>query len=430
MTQKFQLGDQVQWISQAGGVAKKKVGTVVEVVRAFNGPQTKGIKTSAMYRDHTSYVVEAVTKRRMKVYWPLVKYLSLVSDAKSVLLPDLPVKPVDSTKLVNHFVICLDKSGSMQSLVRDVINAFNENCKSIREGAESSGQDSTISLITFGDTVNVEYMCRGTTSLEDLTEKTYRPAGLTPLFDAVNEGIIRLQARKDIEDPNVSCVFIVLTDGHENRSRTTAVELNKKIREVQLTDRWSFAFLLPPGNAQYFCRNHGIPEGNVQEWEATARGLQNAREAITQGLSSYYTSRSVGRTSTKGFFVTDMSKVSTKKVKTILQDISSKVDLLEVNKTEQIRDLVESALRVNYLPGRAFYQLMKKETIQPHKKIMLRDRVNGAIYGGDEARSLLSLPSNLDVKVQPGDHGSWDIFIQSTSVNRKLVPGTKLVYLK
>jgi len=32
--------------------------------------------------------------------------------------------------------------------------------------------------------------------------------------------------------------------------------------------------------------------------------------------------------------------------------------------------------------------------------------------------------------VRPGDFGKWRIFVQSTSVNRKLVPGTKLVVLR
>ena len=35
-----------------------------------------------------------------------------------------------------------------------------------------------------------------------------------------------------------------------------------------------------------------------------------------------------------------------------------------------------------------------------------------------------------DVKVTPGDHGMFNIYVQSTSVNRKLVGGTKVLYYK
>jgi len=41
---------------------------------------------------------------------------------------------------------------------------------------------------------------------------------------------------------------------------------------------------------------------------------------------------------------------------------------------------------------------------------------------------LLGLPEVGSVAVNPGDHGNFNIFVQSTSVNRKLVAGTKALY--
>ena len=38
---------------------------------------------------------------------------------------------------------------------------------------------------------------------------------------------------------------------------------------------------------------------------------------------------------------------------------------------------------------------------------------------------MLGLP-NSDTKVKPGDFGDWRIFIQSTSINRKIKAGTSI----
>lgn len=42
---------------------------------------------------------------------------------------------------------------------------------------------------------------------------------------------------------------------------------------------------------------------------------------------------------------------------------------------------------------------------------------------------MLGLP-DFEVKVNPASYGQYDIFVQSTSVNRKLIKGTKLLVLK
>lgn len=52
------------------------------------------------------------------------------------------------------------------------------------------------------------------------------------------------------------------------------------------------------------------------------------------------------------------------------------------------------------------------------------------VYSGEWVRETLGLPKFGEVKVEPGNHGNWDIYVQSASTNRKLVRGTKLVYLK
>jgi hypothetical protein len=56
------------------------------------------------------------------------------------------------------------------------------------------------------------------------------------------------------------------------------------------------------------------------------------------------------------------------------------------------------------------------------------DKETNAIYGGTQARQLIGCPMNTSFKIKPGNLADYEIYIKSTSVNRKLVPGTKVLY--
>jgi hypothetical protein len=145
-------------------------------------------------------------------------------------------------------------------------------------------------------------------------------------------------------------------------------------------------------------------------------------------MGTYFTGRSMGVTSTQTFY-TDLSKVSKADLKE-LDDITSNVKLWEVKDEAVIREFVESKLKGSpMLKGSAFYQLMKAEkNVQDYKKIALVEKKTKKVLFGDKVRSFLGLPQYGDVKVEPGNHGDFDVFVQSTSTNRKLPRGTKVLY--
>ena len=78
--------------------------------------------------------------------------------------------------------------------------------------------------------------------------------------------------------------------------------------------------------------------------------------------------------------------------------------------------------------GGAFYQLSKSEKIQARKQIAVLEKKTDRVYTGPEARALLGLPDN-EVRVKPDHNDNFTIFVQSTSVNRKLVPNTRLLLM-
>jgi len=138
------------------------------------------------------------------------------------------------------------------------------------------------------------------------------------------------------------------------------------------------------------------------------------------------------------FFQPDMSKVS-KSAVINLTDLSQDFRVWNVdNGISTIRDFVEDKLRNiklnktlgrQYQIGRAYYQLTKTEEVQASKDMVILDKNTNALYGGQEARSLLGCPTGISFKIKPAIHShQYDIFIKSTSVNRKLINGTKLLY--
>jgi hypothetical protein len=121
--------------------------------------------------------------------------------------------------------------------------------------------------------------------------------------------------------------------------------------------------------------------------------------------------------------------VSTQDVAVSLKDISSEVLVLPVTEDIAIRPFIEKQLGKTLKKGAGFYQLTKIERIvQDYKKIMIRDKATQSIFEGAAARQMLGLPTSGNIRLAPGDHGQFDIFIQSTSVNRKLPAGTQLLY--
>jgi hypothetical protein len=328
----------------------------------------------------------------------------------------------------NYIGICLDKSGSMNAIRRETVKAYNSNVDAIREATIREGQDTILYSNAFGGDVHWLFRNSSISRLKPLTDADYRPDGGTPLFDALTEMVEDLKKVPDYNDPNVAFQVLVISDGAENTSKPANKHGAKDlIRKLQATDRWTFAFLLPRGEAHHFCREYGIPEGNVREWDATEKGTREAFVATSAAYSSYFGDRTRGLTASTKFF-TDLSQVKTATVKSKCVDISKDVKVFGVPRSATIRDFVESKTGYPYKLGAAFYELVKAEKVQDHKQIAILHKKEGKVFAGVGARQLLGLPTSGDVKVSPGNQGHYDVFVQSTSVNRKLPAGTRVLH--
>jgi len=101
--------------------------------------------------------------------------------------------------------------------------------------------------------------------------------------------------------------------------------------------------------------------------------------------------------------------------------------VFEIQQTVPLNQFIKES-NLNFEKGRAYYQFMRDEVIQKYKKIVIMDRATRDIYEGDTVRDLLNLPKDEDITLSPLTIGRYWVFIQSTSANRNLIPGTMFLF--
>ncbi len=340
-----------------------------------------------------------------------------------------PATPVTSSRpKTNHIALIIDRSGSMRPLLGAAIKALNANIQAIKENAVKTGQLTFVSVYAFSGGT---YKVRGAQNvrfINPIGDHEVIATGQTSLFDAVGLAINDLMDVHVNPGDDVSYVVQAITDGEENNSRVFGSRaLTELMSYVQKTDLWTLTFLVPQGGAGVrVLTGMGIPVGNIAEWETSQRGVETYTVANNNSFGNYFSARSTGQTSLKSFY-TDLSNLKPADVKNALQDISRNVRVLQVTKEENIKDFVEKQLG-SYTPGTAFYQLMKDEKkVQAYKELLVMEKNKRAVFGGPDARQVLGIPAGQALKIKPGNHGNFDIFVQSTSLNRKLPRGTKLL---
>ena len=88
---------------------------------------------------------------------------------------------------------------------------------------------------------------------------------------------------------------------------------------------------------------------------------------------------------------------------------------------------------IEFKKGRGFYELTKAETVQQYKEIIMQDKETGEMFVGSQVREKLGLQpqtekGGVNEKLYAKDAKEFTIFVQSTSVNRKLIAGTTFLY--
>lgn len=315
----------------------------------------------------------------------------------------------------------------MSSIANAAKDDYNSVIRALKNAATNVG-DVFITTVKFGfarnerRSVESEFENMHISTVPELS--SYPATGRdTPLIDATMHSIKTLEQHGKDDD---RFIVIVTTDGGENNSVHTVEMLKDKIQRLSKTGNWTFVIRVPKGGTNAAVKL-GFPPDNILEWETTTRGQQVASTVTTQALTSFVSS---GEKSTTKFFA-NLANVNVAEVRAQMVDVSSSVSWVYVHPSDegrQIREFVESKTGSPMLRGMAFYQLVKKEPkVQDHKRIAIRVKKTGEVFIGDAARQMLGLPQYGTVCLVPDDLGDFDIFIQSTSVNRKLNADTQVM---
>ena len=185
---------------------------------------------------------------------------------------------------VTYYNLILDSSGSMDSVRKETISAFNEQIQAIKALQEKfPEQEFKVSLTTFNSFVDFTFDAVPANEVSELTEETYVPNNMTAMLDAIGDSIQRLQSRAgdEIRADKATAVVVILTDGYENAStRYTYAKISSMIKELEATGDWTFSFLGADIDADAMAVKINIRQANTQAFAKEAMGETMAQVSV------------------------------------------------------------------------------------------------------------------------------------------------------
>lgn len=333
-----------------------------------------------------------------------------------------PAAPAATQLDEPHIILCFDESGSMVNHHRELV----AQSSAIAQRLKSELPKATVEICQFGG--------RGvnwSTAIEASRLSTFyhNCMGGTPL----NEALRGAASKAELMSQKHPVLVYLLTDG-EATDGSRAHDTRTAVRAVLGTNRVTFA-CVGPAAASGFFKSCGIPDACIRQWSGTdTTDLSVVTQQATQGISQFAAATKQGKTSLDSFFVDVVKTGATvERAKRELSDVTKTLRRVKVNKYITVEDFARDVLKVDLIPGAAYYQLVKAETLLQGRKIILQPRnkqgeLEPIFLTGPAVRPLLGLPADKDCKIEPKNLGDFVIYLQSASPTRKLTPGTLCLY--
>ncbi|MFJ3171955.1 VWA domain-containing protein [Streptomyces roseus] len=338
---------------------------------------------------------------------------------------------------INHVALVLDASSSMSHLNRKVVEVADQQIAYLARRSEELDQETRVTVYVFADKVECVIYDKDVLRMPSL-KQLYRVGGMTALLAATLKSQRELAQTAQLYGDHSFLTF-VLTDGQENASHRCSDAPSRDPRELAQAvsrliatqeDNWTLAVLVPDQMGKREAMQCGFPKDNIAVWDATStQGLEDAGEVIKQATEKFMVGRSQGIRGSRAVFSTGADAVNKETIEAAgLTPVDpSEYTLIPVARDAGIREWVTESGHA-YRTGGAFYQLSKSEKVQARKQIAVLEKKTDRVYTGPQARALLGLP-DVEVRLKPDHNDEFTIFIQSTSVNRKLAPNTRLLLM-
>ncbi|KKM72247.1 hypothetical protein LCGC14_1422470 [marine sediment metagenome] len=206
-------------------------------------------------------------------------------------------------KKETYITLVLDRSGSMYNCQAAALDALNEQIGAIKKNAKKGGK-TFVSVIIFDDSIDIIRENVPAEEISKIESAEYQLGGSTALRDAMLTAIETMQEKQN-SAKNQGFLVILISDGQENASGTSAEQLKSRIGELQGTDRWTFTYMLDGHTweeATDFAWSTGVNLGNVSSYTSTPAGTGKASEVMQNASINYLCARSRGETSSKTFY--------------------------------------------------------------------------------------------------------------------------------
>lgn len=195
------------------------------------------------------------------------------------------VQPIYPTEIV----AIIDRSGSMQSVIDDAIGGFN----AFLEEQQKLPDKATFTLIEFNQGTYIKYNGVDIADVEPYTQQTYKPDGMTALYDAVGKGVGEAARRGEKR----KVIVVILTDGHENSSHEITKQQVSDMVEKYTKEGWGFVFLgvgFDKFDAEKAASSIGILDKSMSMGVShNAVGTRSALYGMSRAATSYRSSGKV-----------------------------------------------------------------------------------------------------------------------------------------
>ncbi len=338
-------------------------------------------------------------------------------------------KPTKTKPGITYVSIIVDESGSMHYYGDNVTEYYVQFLEDLSSNAKKNKQTVFVNVYFFNSSARRVATMLSPEEAESCIDQYY-PNGSTALFDAIE------MALNDVEmvskQKNSAVLIAVLTDGENNINDYKGKELSKLLLKPNYT-----VAIQTPESGRNRLLSLGISGDNIKIWDVKNRSSLGAGGqsvyANTVGLTNYMATRGAGGQSVKSFYApvdVDLHAVKPSEIKRQCDDVTANFKAYPVEKEVEIKPFYEAKTGREYQAGEAFFQLSKVEKVQSHKNIVVNKKGESVIWGGDNVRGLIGIPDNKDVRLNPKNLMDYNVFIESTSTNRKLVRGTKILVRK
>jgi hypothetical protein len=331
---------------------------------------------------------------------------------------------------VNHIGMVLDMSLSMSRHHRQLVTVADGQVQHLARRSKELDQETRVTIYTFNNNVECVVYDKDVLRLPSISS-FYRPNGATALRDATMTCLDDLAMTPEKYGDHAFLIY-VLTDGEENRSRLyTDAQLNRRI--TTLPDHWTVASLVPDALAKHEAKQVGFPADNIAVWNAdSASGVTEIGATIQQATESFMTGRASGLRGTRTLFSTSADALNAQTVAAagltpLPAHRYSQVHIKAADRVP-VNTYIKDELGLKFRMGSVYYQLTKPEKIQANKNVLVQNKKTKQVYEGKQARDLLGLP-DMEVRVKPDANPEFNVFIQSNSTNRLLIPETELLIL-